>query len=216
MREKNGNYRTDFGTSVYLRNCPCRLLLPPFSLLPAYGVTPYAGAATWLPTRRNPTQTALKRPRFAPSHPLWLHEREARAPADALRDTPPTALRSPPPRRRLPWTGLPQAAASQLALPSSLSYLRHSSPPRTRLERPGHHCHGCRARLAAEPPSPALHAPNQPLKRNPIALLKLSDPSFPSFHRRSGATGDQTRRRPPAPVEPPPRVAPAPTQGTLR
>ena len=51
---------------------------------------------------------------------------------------------------------------------------------------------------------PAVLRPNQPLKWNPIALLKLSDPSFPSFPHRSMDAGEQTHRRPPLSADPPP------------
>ena len=62
-----------------------------------------------------------------------------------------------------------------------------------------------------DPPNAELHSPaflctSRPLEWNPIALLKLSDPSAPSFPHRSMATGDQTHRRPPLTADPPPQT----------
>ena len=145
MEEKIWVYITGFWTSRKLQNCPCRLLLPPFSLLPAYGVTPYAGAATWPPTRRSPTQTALERPRFAPwPSPLAARERGTRP----HRRPCVTRRRRRRAARHLavafPGQAFPRTLRPSSPSPSSLSYLRHCSPPRARLERPSHHCHGYR------------------------------------------------------------------------
>ena len=80
-----------------------------------------------------------------------------------------------------PGQAFPRPLRPTSPSPSSLSYLRHCSPPRACLEHPGHHCHGCRARLAAEPPSPAFFHTNQPPERKLLGLLKLSVSSAPSF-----------------------------------
>jgi len=79
------------------------------------------------------------------------------------------------------------------------------------------HRHHCRTppelRRATVPP---LLGSNRAPERVPLTALHLTGQAPPPFPRRSGATAATNHRRPPAPVEPPPRVAPAPTQGTLR
>ena len=50
-------------------------------------------------------------------------------------------------------------------------------------------------KLTVQLPTPAIHGPNQPLKWNPIALLKLFDPSAPSSPHWNIAAGDSPRRK---------------------
>ncbi|XP_039826480.1 uncharacterized protein LOC120688292 [Panicum virgatum] len=106
--------------------------------------------------------------------------------------------------RASPSTVLPGKFAPSSTSPSSLAYKRPTRPSSRSETAAAAFSNSGEPQLAAEPPSPALHAPNQPLKWNPIALLKLSDPSFPSFRHRSMDAGEQTHRRPPLSADPPP------------
>ena len=83
-------------------------------------------------------------------------------PPTPLRDTPPTASRSPPPHRRLPWPGLPQAAASQLTLPL-LPFLFKALQPSTRTPR------------APRPPLPWL--PSSARRGAPLSGHSLPKPT---------------------------------------
>ena len=141
-----------------------------------------------------PAQTPPGRPRVAPpanppARPLG-HQNHSSL-AVCARDTRPRHLSVrhaangvAQPRHlavALPGQASPRPLRPSSSSPFSLSYLRHCSPPRARLEHPGHHCHGCRARLAAEPPSPATLSPNQPPERIALDPVNLPSPAAPSF-----------------------------------
>ena len=67
-----------------------------------------------------------------------------------------------------------------------------------------------------EPLLPAFLCTSRPLEWNSITLVKLSDPSAPSFPHRNMNAGDQTRHRPPLSVEPPLRTTSARPKTTGR
>ena len=64
--------------------------------------------------------------------------------------------------------------------------------------------------LPVELPSPAILPLSRAPERILLCLLKLSDPSAPSFPHWNIATSDQSHRRPPVSVEPPLRTTSTP------
>ena len=132
-REKIRNYRTDSGTLIYLRICPCQLLLPPFSLHHAHDGVRTPAPATWPPTRRASAQNCSCAPCFPGTAPPWQHCRTPRALlAHAL-------------ATRLPWPAeLPRPCAPPPA-PSSPANSPPARPPPPPLPIKG------RAQLLARP-----------------------------------------------------------------
>ena len=106
------------------------------------------------------------------------------------------------------------------------SLLSSPSPSSTPIKRPsralsharakhgGRHCRSPRPN--AELHSPAFLCSSRPLEWNPIALLKLSDPSSPSFPHRSMDAGEQSHRRPPLSADPPPPSTSRRAKTTIR
>ena len=91
-------------------------------------------------------------------------------------------------RRRLPPSPSPAESTSpgwRTALPGapSLSFTTYKTTSSSLARQtPSTAAIGAgEVKLTVQLPTPAIHGPNQPLKWNPIALLKLSDPSAPSF-----------------------------------
>jgi len=194
---------------VYLQNCHWPVLQPLTSLRSAYGQRPYAAGATWPATRR-----ALLAPHLPP-HEL------PQPPSPRLRVELPRTPRTRPcsPRRRQPspFPGMrprhpgrlpqhrpPRQICPSSTSPSSLAYKRPTRPSSRAETAAAPFSNSGEPQLTVELLTLAIHAPNQPLKWNPIALLKLSDPSFPSFPHRSMDAGEQTHRRPPLSADPPP------------
>ena len=124
--------------------------------------------------------------------------------------------RLPPPPARLNRPPPDGALHSQERPPSPSPPIKRPQAPCARLERPIHHCHGCRARLAAEPHYPATLSPNQPPERIALDPVNLPSPAAPSFCRRSTTAPEQTRRHLPLSVEPPLRTTSAPPTTTQR
>ena len=180
---------------------------------------PYAGAATWPPHASHLSSKPLPRPWYCPNPPSPAPLSSPRAPVPLLLAT------------MLPWPShTPRLAAPSPAAPTPVDHFParpdppplHRAPIKRAIALPsraqeGRPCH-CRrqARLTVEPHPPPLLGSNRAPERVPLTALHLTGQAPPPFPRRSGATAATNHRRPPAPVEPPPRVAPAPTQGTLR
>ena len=210
--------KLNFGTSIYLRVCPC-LHLPP--LLPCARPTaaPYAAGATWPPHASHPRPIHPHAHWITKTTPPWLCAHATRAPGISPCATPPTATHgdATSPSSRLGPNRPPHGLfcfALKTPRPINQSPRPSRANPPPFPVRPRHSRRRARARRGTA--ASDLHCPSEPRHHLPRPPLTLLDRKAPSQRRRSTAEAGSHRCRPPAPVEPPPRIAPAPTQGTRR
>ena len=171
------------------------------------------------PTRHASAQNRSRAPGFAPNQLSWRSpELDTRPRSSPARHD--VAMAEPHARLAAPSPAAPTPVDHFLARPDPPPL--HSAPIKRAIAFPARaqECRPChcrrQARLTVEPHPPPLLGSNRAPERVPLTALHLTGQAPPPFPRRSGATAATNHRRPPAPVEPPPRVAPAPTQGTLR
>ena len=164
-------------------------------------MAPYAGD-TWPDTWPCPSSEPLPRPWFAWHHSLLATPELATRPASAAACHDAMACRRLPRPCPSPDRLSSHSFASQRSFSLSLLYSAHHNHPLATIAV-------AQAELAVETPPKAFLCTSRPLEWKLIGLLKLSDPSSPSFPHRSMDAGEQSHRRPPLAVAPSSPTTPA-------
>ena len=188
------------------------LTASPTSRLPAPCLWPGQGRAVHRrghlsqPLGRAPAPNRSRTPGLHGTTPCWRHPSSPRA-------------LPVPPLATMPWpVGHCHARAPPLTGSPPTHLLRSKASPtpfstlRTREPSPGLPCvqnhppatiAAAQAELAVETPPKAFLCTSRPLEWKLLGLLKLSDPSPPSFPHRSMDAGEQSHRRPPLTADSP-------------